>query len=44
VQKTYLQIAPGTRPHLPIANDAPLSEFERVTAQFPVFLIATPSR
>jgi hypothetical protein len=41
VLKAYLQIAPGARPHLPIAKDAPLSEFERVAAQFPVFRIAT---
>jgi hypothetical protein len=44
VLKAYLQIAPGARPHLPIAKDAPLSDFERVPAQFPVFRIATSSR
>jgi hypothetical protein len=44
VLKAYLQIAPGARPHLPIAKDAPLCEFERVAAQFPVFRIATSSR
>jgi hypothetical protein len=44
VLKAYLQIAPGARPHLPVAKDAPLSEFERVAAQFPVFRIATSSR
>jgi hypothetical protein len=44
VLKAYLQIAPGARPHLPIARDAPLSEFERIAALFPVFRIATSSR
>jgi hypothetical protein len=43
VLKAYLQIAPGERPHLPIAKNAPLSEFERVAAEFPVFRIATSS-
>jgi len=33
VLKAYLKRAPGARPHPPIDNDAPLSEFERVSAQ-----------
>ncbi|MBO0737121.1 MAG: nitroreductase family deazaflavin-dependent oxidoreductase [Alphaproteobacteria bacterium] len=37
--RAYLQRAPGARPHLPVKNDAPLSEFEQVSAQFPVFWV-----
>ena len=37
VLKAYLKRAPGARPHLPIHKDAPLSEFEKVSSQFPVF-------
>jgi hypothetical protein len=43
ILKAYLQRAPGARGHLPIAKDAPLSEFDRVAAQFPVFRVG-PSR
>ena len=39
VLKAYLKRAPGARPHMPIDKDAPLSEFERVSAQFPVFRV-----
>lgn len=39
VLKAYLKRAPGARPHLPIDKDAPLSEFERVAAQYPVFRV-----
>jgi F420H(2)-dependent quinone reductase len=41
VLRDYLKRAPGARPHLPIDKDAPLSEFERVSAQFPVFRIVS---
>jgi hypothetical protein len=37
VLKAYLQIAPGARPHMRVSKDAPLSEFEKIAAQFPVF-------
>jgi len=40
VLKTYLKKAPGARPHMPIDKDAPLSDFEKVAGQFPVFRIA----
>jgi hypothetical protein len=43
VLKAYLKRAPGARPHLPVGKDAPLSEFERVSAQFPVFRIVSGS-
>jgi hypothetical protein len=39
VLKAYLKRAPGARSHLPIHKDAPLSEFERLSAQFPVFRV-----
>ena len=39
VLKAYLKRAPGARAHLPIHKDAPLSEFERVAARFPVFRV-----
>jgi hypothetical protein len=43
VLKAYLNRAPGARPHIPVDKDAPLSEFERVTAQFPVFRVVSLS-
>jgi deazaflavin-dependent oxidoreductase (nitroreductase family) len=43
VLKAYLQRAPGARPHLAVDKDAPLSEFERIAASFPVFrVLAVP--
>ena len=39
VLKAYLKRAPGARPHLPVDKDAPLSEFELVAMQFPVFRV-----
>jgi hypothetical protein len=39
VLKAYLKRAPGARPHMPVSKDAPLSEFEQVAAQFPVFRV-----
>jgi hypothetical protein len=41
--KAYLKRAPGARPHLPVDKNAPLSEFERVSAQFPVFQVVPRS-
>lgn len=41
ILKAYLQRAPGARPHLPINKDAPLAEFQRVAAAFPVFWIVS---
>jgi hypothetical protein len=43
VLKAYLKRAPGARPHLPVDKDAPLSEFERVSGQFPVFQVVPRS-
>jgi len=39
VLKTYLQRAPGARPHVAVEKDAPLSEFERIAAAIPVFRV-----
>jgi hypothetical protein len=38
--KAYLQIAPGARPHIPIDKDAPIAEFEKIAAEYPVFIIS----
>lgn len=42
ILKAFLQRAPGARPHIPIAIQAPLSEFEAISAKYPVFKITTP--
>ena len=39
ILKAYLQKAPGARGHVVIDKDAPLSEFEQVAAQYPVFRV-----
>jgi hypothetical protein len=41
--KAYLKRAPGARSHLPVDKDAPLSEFEQISAQIPVFRIVSGS-
>jgi deazaflavin-dependent oxidoreductase (nitroreductase family) len=37
ILKTYLQCAPGARPHVPVDKDAALEEFEKIAAAYPVF-------
>jgi hypothetical protein len=37
ILKAYLQAAPGARPHVPVSEDAPLAEFEKIAADHPVF-------
>ncbi len=39
ILKAYLQVAPGARPHFDISRDAPLAEFEKVAARYPVFRV-----
>jgi hypothetical protein len=39
VLKAYLGRAPNARPHVGLADDAPLEEFEQVAPRFPVFRI-----
>jgi deazaflavin-dependent oxidoreductase (nitroreductase family) len=41
ILKAYLQRAPGARPHVPVNKDAPLADFERIAAAFPVFRLAS---
>jgi hypothetical protein len=41
ILKAYLKIAPGARPHIPISKDAPISEFEKIAAEYPVFQLET---
>jgi len=41
ILKAYLKRAPGARPHVPVNKDAPLEEFQRVAAAFPVFRVAS---
>ena len=37
ILKAYLQRAPGARPHISVSKDAPISEFEKITTEYPVF-------
>ena len=39
ILRRYLQVAPGARPHLPVDRTAPLTEFARIAADYPVFRI-----
>lgn len=39
ILKAFLQHAPGARPHILVDKDAPLTEFEKITAQYPVFKV-----
>ncbi len=41
ILKAYLQVASGARPHVPVDKDAPLAEFEKIKAEFPVFRLAS---
>ncbi|MBF6237516.1 nitroreductase family deazaflavin-dependent oxidoreductase [Nocardia otitidiscaviarum] len=40
ILRRYVQIAPGARPHIPVRRDAPLADWERIAADYPVFRIA----
>jgi len=39
--KAYLQIAPGARPHIPVDKDAPVTEFEKIAAEYPTYRVVT---
>lgn len=39
ILRRYLQVAPGARPHIPVDRKAPLADFERISADYPVFRI-----
>jgi deazaflavin-dependent oxidoreductase (nitroreductase family) len=40
ILRCYLQRAPGARAHIPVDRRAPVEEFERIAARYPVFRIA----
>jgi len=44
ILQAYLQRAPRARPHVPVNKDAPLAEFQKVAAAFPVFHILARGR
>jgi deazaflavin-dependent oxidoreductase (nitroreductase family) len=39
ILRRYLALAPGARPHIPVDRRAPLDEFEKVAADYPVYRI-----
>ena len=39
--KAYVQRATGARPHIAVDKDAPLAEFEKIAADYPVFKVVT---
>jgi deazaflavin-dependent oxidoreductase (nitroreductase family) len=41
--KAYVKRAPGGRPHIPVDKNAPVSDFERVAGEIPVFRVVTRS-
>jgi len=42
ILRRYLALAPGARPHFPVHRNAPVSAFEQIAAQYPVFRIVDP--
>jgi deazaflavin-dependent oxidoreductase (nitroreductase family) len=40
ILRRYLEVAPGARPHLLLDRKAPLTEYERIARDYPVFRIA----
>jgi hypothetical protein len=40
ILRHYLAVVPGARLYLPVDRRAPLEEFERIAAEYPVFRIA----
>jgi hypothetical protein len=40
ILRRYLELAPGARPFFPIDRRAPISEFEAIVDQYPVFRVA----
>jgi hypothetical protein len=39
ILRRYLEVAPGSRSHINVDRQAPLTEFERIASQFPVFAV-----
>lgn len=42
--KLFVQKAPGARAHIPVAPNAPLTDFEQITGQYPVFRVEPDQR
>jgi deazaflavin-dependent oxidoreductase (nitroreductase family) len=42
ILRRYLECAPGARSHIPVGRGAPLEEFERIAAEYPVFRVTVP--
>ena len=42
ILRRYLELAPGARAHIPVDQRAPLSEFEGIAGEYPVFRITQP--
>ncbi|MEO7058584.1 MAG: nitroreductase/quinone reductase family protein [Lapillicoccus sp.] len=40
VLRRYLQMVPGARPHIPVAPDAPVTDYEAIAVDYPVFRVA----
>ncbi len=40
ILRRYLELAPGARPFFPIDRHAPLTEFEQIVENYPVFRVA----
>jgi hypothetical protein len=43
ILRRYLELAPGARPFFPIDRRAPLSDFERIVDESPVFRVTSPT-
>ena len=39
ILRRYLDLAPGARPHVPVDRRAPVEQFDRIAADYPVFRI-----
>ncbi len=39
ILKAYLARAPGAQPHIPVDKDEPVSEFEKIAQEYPVFRV-----
>lgn len=42
ILRRYLECSPGARSHIPVSRGAPLAEFDRIAAQYPVFHVTVP--
>ena len=42
ILRRYLESSPGARSHIPVGRGAPLQEFVRIAARYPVFHVTVP--